>query len=370
MVRDVLAKIEGLPHLSRFGRRGQAQHGIDGFDALDGNGIVYQATLQSEKLYDKLVADLDAMDERWLGKPSQFVFAVGSRRDAALQREVLGLSDARRSVGRCPVRIVFWDDIAAALMSDGMLHATYFPWVPPQSRIEGLCMLGPDVVFRACFSSVDTSRWRLVVGEMVIGERRDLVSYVASFTSTPVPDRFVVAESLGIGRVLAQAPKLEGDFLDLSVEPSAARENVHATGADLRVVQGDLAIGPDGDLQLVRGLDSAIQQVGFAMSVMQGEVVQYPALGTRCARYFWEERDAETLSSLFTLELARFAFVPRGDGTLLSFIDEVRDLRIASRDDARDGFLPVDAVLVLSGHGVWCGRLGIFIGCERPPPTA
>ncbi|MEZ4294214.1 MAG: tetratricopeptide repeat protein [Polyangiaceae bacterium] len=141
------AKVEGAlrarhanPHLIRYGRRGQAQHGVDGIDpiAAPGEGIVWQSTVQASRLMPKLRADLLLMDTSGL-EPRLFILAVGVERDARLQDQVAALSRERQSKGRCPLEILFWNEIRDIILSNDQLGGKWYPQLFP------LIALGPHV---------------------------------------------------------------------------------------------------------------------------------------------------------------------------------------------------------------------------------
>src|ERR1700722_9788434 len=83
MVADALRVRFDNPHLVRFGRSGQRQSGIDGFDptAPLGRSIVWQSSLQSKRIVEKIEEDLSSMDGGLPGQPWLFVAALGMERD-------------------------------------------------------------------------------------------------------------------------------------------------------------------------------------------------------------------------------------------------------------------------------------------------
>src|SRR5262245_59635604 len=87
IVVDALRVRFGNPSLVRFGRSGQNQHGIDGYDATTAanSTIVWQTTLQEKGLLQKVRRDLAELDAQDAYRPTQFVVAIGRPRDATLQ---------------------------------------------------------------------------------------------------------------------------------------------------------------------------------------------------------------------------------------------------------------------------------------------
>jgi len=137
MVETVLRERYDRPQLVRFGRPGQRQDGIDGLDPLatGRDEFVWQATLTQDDAMQKLTADLKKMDGRRF-HPGRFVFVVGRSRDAAIQAEIKALSSKRRLRGQCQVEVLFWEDIAQAILDDQSLLARWYPEFVGRPRLQ------------------------------------------------------------------------------------------------------------------------------------------------------------------------------------------------------------------------------------------
>jgi hypothetical protein len=129
MVTDVLRLRHQNPGLTRFGRKGQRQHGIDGYDpvAPDGDGIVWQATLQSDDVLKKIEDDLGLMDAGLPFAPRVFIAALGMTRDRTIQLGLLDMATSRLRGGRCAVEGFFWEDIYDVLIHNHALRRKYYP---------------------------------------------------------------------------------------------------------------------------------------------------------------------------------------------------------------------------------------------------
>lgn len=185
-VADALRLRERNPHLIRFGRSGQTQHGIDGFDpiASPSERVVWQTTLQKKRTLDKLCRDLQAMDEEGHAA-RRFVLVAGLERDAKLQFEVSQISADRRSRGLCVVEVLFWPEIRDILLGDKALAAK---WFSLPTNIDLADHRREKIICLFCFAAYDKRASECLCGaftrEMLTEkERRDIV---ASYMGPPV----------------------------------------------------------------------------------------------------------------------------------------------------------------------------------------
>ncbi len=133
-VRDALRQRHRNVHLTQYGRRGQAQRGIDGWDPLahPGEGIVWQATLtRRSALLAKLDDDLAKMDEDGR-EPGLFILAVGIQRDRVIQDAVAKRSADRDELGLCPVEVLFWEDIRQFFLENDELFSSHYGSLIPK----------------------------------------------------------------------------------------------------------------------------------------------------------------------------------------------------------------------------------------------
>ncbi len=368
LVTEALKARHSNPHLVRVGRSGQSQHGIDGWDSVNPNGLVWQATTQQNRLGEKLNRDLALFDEAQIGSRSVFVFATSAPRDAGLQLEILRLTEERMSQGKCVVEPLFWDDIRMYL-SDEVLRRHYPEWTPPSdvhedAAVTGLFGLGHDVVAEGALVQASSKEWTIRLAEYLDGGVEDVISLLERCETVPSPG-WVTFEGLGVARVIAPGGELRGRELRLPLEAPAPRTSVYAPHSDIE-------IGEDGDLfpdfRMVSGFPAALQSMRLAMSTQLGEWVVDPTIGTRCSIFYERGIEPPTLGRLFGLELAQLAFVPRGkERSLLSFIDRVVGIDVQSRDVDR-GWLHTTATLLLHGHGEWRGPLKVFVGSGDDTP--
>ncbi len=122
--------------LVRFGRSGQAQHGIDGLDQAAPD-LVWQCTLQEKGALEKLQADLTAMDGAF-ADVQVFVACLGFDRDAQLQTELRKVSGERQLAGKCHIEVLFWGDLTNTLANDAAVFAKHFPEHAPSAALDAL----------------------------------------------------------------------------------------------------------------------------------------------------------------------------------------------------------------------------------------
>ncbi len=368
LVTEALQARHSNPHLVRVGRSGQSQCGIDGWDSVNPNGLVWQATTQQNRLGEKLRRDLALFDEGQIGARSVFVFATSMPRDAGLQLEILRLTEERMSQGKCVVEPLFWDDIRMYL-SDEVLRRHYPEWTPPsevqgEAAVTGLVGLGHDVIAEAALVQASSKEWTIRLAEYLDGGVEDVIALLERCGTGASPG-WITFEGLGVARVIAPGGELRGRELRLPVEAPAPRRSVHEA-------RSDIESGEDGDIfpdfRMVSGFRAAVQSMSIAMSTQLGEWFVDPSIGTRCSIFYERGIALPTLGRLFGLELAQLAFVPRGkERSILSFIDRVDGIDVQSLDVDR-GFLHTTATLLLHGHGAWRGPLRVFVGSGDDTP--
>lgn len=131
---DITAEVLKLrwktPNVTRNGRSGQAQNGVDIFGRarhLEGQ----YAGAQCKKLADSIswstveTALIEA--EAFEPQLGEFYVATTAPRDVDIQKRIRLLNEARRKLGKYPVEVLFWEDICLDLVGDKNLLAKFFP---------------------------------------------------------------------------------------------------------------------------------------------------------------------------------------------------------------------------------------------------
>lgn len=130
IVRDALAQRWKSTTLSKNGRGGQKQKGVDiyGPDEI-GRAVGIQCKLYNSPLKLKQVSDEVANAEQFKGQLTTLFIATTAERDATLQEKVRLLSDARVAQGKFAVALLYWDDIVASLLLNPAVFRTHYPQV-------------------------------------------------------------------------------------------------------------------------------------------------------------------------------------------------------------------------------------------------
>lgn len=126
--RDAFGERWSNPNLSRHGRQGQAQQGVDiyGHDRA-GNLVGIQCKNTTHPISSAMVAAEVANAEKFTPPIAMFYLASTCDTDATLQEYVRTLSQTRMSQGKFGVEIVFWPDIVQDLARNPALAAKHYP---------------------------------------------------------------------------------------------------------------------------------------------------------------------------------------------------------------------------------------------------
>lgn len=115
---------------NRFGRNGQSQHGVDFLLELADGIHGYQVKLLDKMSFELVEAEL----AKTSGLPfdlKEFVLLTTAPLDAAVQAEVIKLSQSRRSSGLCPASIVGWQTIQQWLGNHLDICKAHYPQIVP-----------------------------------------------------------------------------------------------------------------------------------------------------------------------------------------------------------------------------------------------
>lgn len=130
IVTDVAKLKWKNPNITRYGRNGQRQNGVD----ISGEPTHIQnefAGIQCKNWEASLNIRLieQAVKEAELFDPpiKEFVLACIDKRDASLQTEVMKLSQTRKREGKFSVIIWFWDDLALELAGSSIFMEKHYP---------------------------------------------------------------------------------------------------------------------------------------------------------------------------------------------------------------------------------------------------
>ncbi|MBO4703072.1 MAG: hypothetical protein J5625_10490 [Lachnospiraceae bacterium] len=113
---------------SLYGRKGQAQQGIDVIVSLEDNSYV---CAQCKDLKSLNVKEID----KWIQQVDieckipmkEFIILVSVERDAKIQEHICLVTEKRKEEGKIPVKIFFWDDVTHYIKEDLTMLRMYYP---------------------------------------------------------------------------------------------------------------------------------------------------------------------------------------------------------------------------------------------------
>ncbi|VUG04996.1 hypothetical protein PPOLYM_01373 [Paenibacillus polymyxa] len=124
-------------NLSRIGRKGQVQHGVDiyGNDDL-GRKAGVQCKLIEGELNLKVVVSEVLKAENFVPYLDIYYIATTASRDAKLQRDIRMLSEHRKEEHKFPIQMLFWEDLIQDLATDLMELNKHYPELNLRTDIE------------------------------------------------------------------------------------------------------------------------------------------------------------------------------------------------------------------------------------------
>lgn len=130
IVADVLKARWKTPHVTRNGRSGQAQNGVDIF-ALARHcaapGYAGAQCKRTEALAWTTVAESVMEAETFVPALGEYLICTTASRDARLQEQARALNLDRVQKGLFSVEVLFWEDLSLDLSGDRALLAKHFP---------------------------------------------------------------------------------------------------------------------------------------------------------------------------------------------------------------------------------------------------
>ena len=129
IVTDITKRAWSDPYVTRNGRQGQAQHGVD----IYGNPSHLDGGLSGIQCKNTFNVDIDLVQEEvdkaknFAPDLDEFIFICTAPSDARLQEEVRELSQELQDNDLFELRIRFWDDISLALSEHRDLLQKHYP---------------------------------------------------------------------------------------------------------------------------------------------------------------------------------------------------------------------------------------------------
>lgn len=118
----------GNKNISRIGRKGQTQHGVDIYGEDDvGRRAGVQCKLTEGKLNLNIVNTEVLKAEKFAPYLDIYYIATTASRDAKLQEEIRLLSEQRKKQYKFTIQLLFWDDLIQDLASDLLELNKHYP---------------------------------------------------------------------------------------------------------------------------------------------------------------------------------------------------------------------------------------------------
>ena len=176
-------------------------------------------------------------------------------------------------------------------------------------------------------------------------------------------DRYLIANALGDGRVLTEAPNIrkndDGYLVSCPVDRSFPRIQAQQLGTDLAISPktNDLFL-KNGTIAVVSGVDALPQKIRSNLPLQRGESVFNRDYGVRLAEYFNAFRGSPWLEQLFKLDVIRQAAIPYHDRimnrrhTPLECVERVHAIEVLAEAPVNN-WLRVRVDLDVKGVGRW-----------------
>ena len=232
-----------------------------------------------------------------------------------------------------------------------------------------LLAIGPDIVCVGDLEGAQGLRWRIRIEHFVSGNFADLVALSGALPSIPAYDRYVVVNSLGEGRSLANGFAVErrGDqtYIECEVSPSFPRTPAAELPTDLALsAKHDLFV-EDGNIATVSGPAALPQKLLTCLSMRRGESPFHAEFGSRLTEYWTNFVGSAWLGELLKLDVIRLASIPYADPILgrsytpLHCVERVNSVEVIGDLAARR--LPIRLDLQVAGLGPWKRDLAVFV---------
>jgi hypothetical protein len=162
LATDVMARRWRTPNITRHGRSGQRQFGVDATATPPHlSGAI--AGLQYKNVAKLALKDIEAEvveAESFMPPLAEYTIATSLDRDAVLHRSVLKLSEERRADSKFPVQIMFWDDLCLELTGhEDLVRKYYKAWMASQPESDSVIVEHRHVLRPPPVPSRPTVNW-------------------------------------------------------------------------------------------------------------------------------------------------------------------------------------------------------------------
>jgi hypothetical protein len=235
-----------------------------------------------------------------------------------------------------------------------------------------LISIGFDILLRGVWISVEQNKWTFEVKKIISGDSQDLKKYADSFEEVDYNQKYISVESQGDARFINQPINIYyqsdgSEHIMVTIESKIVASLPSNVGMDFMLGENRDLITENGDLRMVSGVDSAIQQLGLSAGMIYGEWYLDKTAGSFVSDYYERYKsDISLLTDLIKLEIIRLSLVPRRKSNNqlvdppLNFIKEVKSVVILSIE-LRDSNLDLELTLVLGDGTLWKGLVPVFV---------
>ena len=269
-----------------------------------------------------------------------------------------------------------WKQLAESRTAVALKQLGWFQ--EPVPAPTTLIAFGFEAIAQGVWTLGERDRWRFKIKAFIRGNTEVLRRYIEEMDKLPQDDRFIIVASQGDGRLIAGPMRWEqaddGAFeVTVPITPRPFKRRPETFGMDLTWREGDFVV-ENGDLEVVSGLQSALQRLQMTLDTPRGAWKLHPALGSLWAEYYREyKEDPQLLEALLELDLARLATIPHTDAVEqqldpdyrpsapLSFIERVQKVHIRQKQQTEKDILLVCLNLVLADGEPWSGEVKVRV---------
>ncbi len=240
-----------------------------------------------------------------------------------------------------------------------------------QPPIHNLVALGRGVIATGEITRVEGTRWTVRLDHFVEGDIASVTDMSERFMDYPESRRYVLANSMGEGRIIISPPTWEKEadsyFVSIDIEPPFPRTDVHDLPSDIHIISADgqSTLTRDGGIGMVSGIESLYQRISLNLWKHEGDSID-TEYGSRIAELYPLYSGSPWLDRIIQLEAIRLASIPytdRFDGyryTPFMCVETVVSVEVIG-DEVVDRFIPVRLELMVSGQGKYTLETRLFI---------
>ena len=242
---------------------------------------------------------------------------------------------------------------------------------PAEARpMLDLIAIGPEIVAAGELVGTSGRSWQLQIEHFVSGDIQAIIRFGEVFADLKAADRYVLVNSIGDGRVIAQPPTWRrvdrGYIIDLEVLEKFPRTRAQDLGMDLAIsADGDL-LSRNGTFATVAGVEALPQKIRLCLWHQRGGSPFHADFGSRLGEYYRLFLETPWLAQMIKLETVRLASIPyeqsipRQVYTPFNCVDRVVAVELLA-EEHKDHWLPARVTMDVVGVGRWCDDIPLFV---------